>query len=164
MLRESVDTTPRRNDQRIEELLAAAGAAQPVLADEKENGKQDTVSDEGAAHDEMGQALSEMVVATKTQRSDAPKKHLHPAQHRHCLAEDTMQNDENPANPSMNSPLYMQFKVDAYHNLCGQEEHQGIRERSVDIFRELAAFMRMTEKVCDDSNSGPDDLNRYVPS
>ena len=60
-------------DKRIEELLTTTGTAQPILADKQENGQTDTVPDEGGAHDEMGQTLTEMIIATETERGNATK-------------------------------------------------------------------------------------------
>ncbi len=53
MLRKGIYASPRRNNQGIEELLGTSGAFQPALTDEKENGKDDAVANEGATHDEM---------------------------------------------------------------------------------------------------------------
>jgi hypothetical protein len=107
MLRKRIDTTPGSDDQGIEKFLTPAGAAQPILSNEEEDGKQDTVRDEGAAHNEVGQALSEMVITAEAQRSNTSKEHLHPTDNRHRLSENAVQNDDNPADPAMNSPFDM---------------------------------------------------------
>ena len=58
VLGEGVDAAPSGDDEGVEELLTTAGAPKPELADEQEDGKDDAVADEGAAHDEMRKALA----------------------------------------------------------------------------------------------------------
>ena len=90
VLGEGVDAAPQGDDQAVEELLAPAGATQPRLADEQQDGGQDAICDERAAHDEMRQTLAEVVTAAVTRRGDAAKEHLHPRGHGQGLARDAM--------------------------------------------------------------------------
>lgn len=101
VLSESVDTSPRGDNERVEELLAAAGAAQPILTNKEEEGQQDPVGDESASHDEMRQTLAHVVIPTEAQGSDSTKEHLSPADNRHCLSEYSMQNDNKPTDPAV---------------------------------------------------------------
>ena len=71
VLGEGVDAAPGGDDGAVKELLAAAGAAEPDLADEQDDGQEDAVGDEGAAHDEVGQALAEVVALAEAERGDA---------------------------------------------------------------------------------------------
>lgn len=58
----------------------------------------------------------------------------------------------------------MQFQIDTQHDLREQQEHKERRKRGVDVLRELAAFMGMSEEVGDNSDDGSDALERDVPS
>lgn len=107
MLRKGVDASPGRDDQRVEKLLTAAGTAQPVLTNKQQDSKHDTIGNERASHDEMRQTLSEMIALTEPIRSDTPEDHLRPAHNRHCLAENAMQHNEEPANSTMESLFEM---------------------------------------------------------
>lgn len=103
MLSKGVDTSPRGDDQRVEEFLTPPGAAQPKLAHEKENGQQNSVGDEGASHDEMGQTLPQMVLSAVAHGCDAPEQHLNPAGDRHGLAQKPMRNDNKAANATVDA-------------------------------------------------------------
>lgn len=71
VLGESINTAPSGDDERIEEFLTAAGTAQPKLTNKQEDSQTDPVPDECGAHDEMGQTLTEMIIATETERGNA---------------------------------------------------------------------------------------------
>lgn len=126
MLSKSVNTAPGGNDERVEEFLAPAGATQPVLTDQEEDGQQDSVSDKRTSHNEMCEALAEMVAATETQSSDATKEHLHPADHRHQLADDTVTDDDESTDPAMNTLGEMKLEIDTQDNLENHHKHEGV--------------------------------------
>lgn len=90
VLGEGIHAAPSRDDERVEELLAPACAAQPELADEKEDCQTDSVSDESASHNEVRQALSHVVILAEAQRRDAAEEHLGPGNHGHDLAQDAV--------------------------------------------------------------------------
>ena len=66
VLGEGVDAAPGGDDDAVEELLRAACTADPALADEEKEREHDTVADERAAHDEVSQTLSQVIVPTET--------------------------------------------------------------------------------------------------
>lgn len=103
MLRKGVDASPGRDDQGVEELLTAAGAAQPVLTNEQQDSKHDTIGNERTAHDEMRQTLSEMITLAEAIRRDTPEEHLRPANNRHRLAENAVKHYEEPTDPTVES-------------------------------------------------------------
>ena len=108
---EGVNTAPKRNDQRIEELLTAAGTTKPELADEQKNGEQDSVRNERAAHDEVSETLAKVILATESHHGNPPEEHLRPANDGHSLAKNPVGDDNNLANPAMDSPRYMQLQI-----------------------------------------------------
>lgn len=57
MFRERVDAPPRSDDERIEELLTAACAAEPELPHQKKKREHDAVRDERTSHDKVRQTL-----------------------------------------------------------------------------------------------------------
>lgn len=71
VLGESINTAPSGDDERIEEFLTAAGTAQPILSDKQEDGQTNTIRNECGAHNEMGQTLTEMIIAAETERGNA---------------------------------------------------------------------------------------------
>lgn len=158
-----VDAPPGRDDQGVEEFLTPTRATQPVLADEEENGEEDSVRDEGTAHDEVGQALSHVVILAETQRRDPPKHHLDPSDQRHRLPEYPVCNDKHAADASVDAFRDVQFEVEAEDDLHDHHEHQDVRERVMGVLAELAAFMGVTEEIGDDGDTGRDNLKRNVP-
>lgn len=58
----------------------------------------------------------------------------------------------------------MQFQIDTQHDLREQQEHKERRKRGVDVLRELAAFMGVSEEVGDNGDDGTDTLEGDVPS
>lgn len=164
VLRKGINTAPKRNDQRVEELLAATGATQPELANEQEDREQDTVGDKRAAHDKVSQALAEMVLPTETQGRNAAEEHLRPAHDGHRLAEYAVGDDEDPANAAMDSLCEMQLQVQAEHDLDHHHEHQDVCERRVDVLGESPALMGVAEEVGDDGDNRSDDLDWNMPS
>lgn len=103
VLGKSVDTSPCGYNQGVEELLAAAGAAQPVLTNEEKKSQQDTVRDESASHDEMRKTLSHVVIPAEAHRSDSTKEHLSPTDNGHRFSEYTVQDDNKPTDPAVDS-------------------------------------------------------------
>ncbi len=76
MLCKRVDTSPSSNHRAIKELLAPPCPPQPGLAHQQHEQHDYAVADKGAAHDEVREALPEMVVTAKTERCDAAEEHL----------------------------------------------------------------------------------------
>lgn len=164
VLGEGVDASPGGDDERVEELLAATGATEPILADEQQDRQQNAVRDKGAAHDEMRQALAEVVIATEAHGGNAAEEHLHPACDGHRLAEDTVENDEDAADAAVNALGQMELEVEADDHLRHQHEHQGVCKGRVDVFRELAAFVGVAEEIGHHGDHGTDNLKRDMPS
>lgn len=82
MFRKRVDHAPGRDEGRVEEFLGSARATQPELTDLQDDGQEDPIPDEGAAHDEMGQTLAEMIGPAEAECRDATKEHLYPSNDR----------------------------------------------------------------------------------
>jgi hypothetical protein len=122
MFGESIDTSPRSNDHTVVELLRTAGATQPNLTYEKEDGVDDSVGDEGRAHDEVSCTLAGMVALTEAQGSDSAKEHLHPCSQRDDLAEYTVCRDNPLPNLAVEAALKMEPEVDA-HGSLGEYHH-----------------------------------------
>lgn len=87
VLGEGVDAAPRGDDGAVEELWGAARAEDPLLPDEEEDEQQDPVPDERGPHDEVREALPEVVVSAEAERGDPAEEHLHPAHDRHDFAD-----------------------------------------------------------------------------
>lgn len=107
MLGEGVDAAPSSNDDAVEEFLGAAGAAQPQLTDQKGQGHENAVCDEGATHDEVCETLAQMVALTETLGSDATKQQLDPDNHGESLATDTVYEANPRADASVDAFLEM---------------------------------------------------------
>lgn len=159
-----VDASPDGNHQRIEELLAAAGATQPELPDEQQDRHEDSVRDKRTSHDEMCQTLTHVVVATEPQRRNPAKQHLRPAHHRHGLARHSVQDHNHPTDLPVDSIMQMKLQIDPKHDLRGQHQHQDSRERAVGILGELATLVRVSKEVRQHSDNRTDDLEGNVPS
>lgn len=115
-----INAAPRGDNQRVEEFLAPARAAQPVLAHQQQNSQANTIADESAAHDKMRETLSHMVTLAEAQSRNTTEQHLRPAQDRHDLADDTMRQNENPSDAALASLFQMELQVDSEHNLHDQ--------------------------------------------
>lgn len=158
MLGKGVDAAPGGNDQAVEELLAAVGASEPDLADEQQDGQDDAVGDEAAAHDEMGQALAGVVAAAEAQRDDAAEQHLHPGGDRQGLAQHAVGRDQQLPDVAEESALDVQPEVDAQADLDDQGQHQPVGERGVHVVGELATLVGVAEEVADDGKGSGDNL------
>jgi hypothetical protein len=128
VLRESVDTPPSGNNQRIKELLTATRLPQPELTNKQEDSQANTVPNESTTHNEMSQTLTEMITPTEAQRGNTTKEHLRPADNRHDLANNTMCQHEDPPNPTLSRFLKVQLQISAQNDLHDQHEHQPIGE------------------------------------
>lgn len=62
MFGESIDAPPCRNQETVEEFLAAPGAFQPNLSDEEDDCQDNSIADEGTTHDEVRKALPEVIL------------------------------------------------------------------------------------------------------
>jgi hypothetical protein len=107
MLGEGVDATPDGNNQRVPELLRPACSPKPCLAHQQQDHHDDSVGDERRAHDEVGKTLSQMVGVAEAQGSYTAKEHLHPANQRHSLPQDTMESHHERPHTSVHAPLDM---------------------------------------------------------
>lgn len=105
VLGEGVDAAPGGDDGAVEEFLATAGAAQPDLADQEDDGQENAVGDEGAAHDEMGQALAEMVALAEAKSGDSAEEHLYPRGDGESLAVDAVEDAEEGADAALEALL-----------------------------------------------------------
>lgn len=112
----------------------------------------------------MSQALSQVIIPTESHGSDSSEEHLDPARHRHRLSNHSVRNHNNPADPAMNSLGKVQLEIDAEDDLHHHHEHQCVRKGRVDVLRELAAFVSMSEEVCEHSDNRSDNLERDVPA
>ena len=164
VLSKGVDTAPGCNNQGVEELLAAAGTAQPELAHQQQDGQADSVGDERTAHDEVGQTLSHVISLAEAQGCNTTKEHLRPTDQRHNLAQDAMGQHEDPPDPGLSGLDQVQLQVEAQGNLDDQKQHQPVCEGVVNIRSELAALVGVAEEVADDSDDGSDGLERDVPA
>ena len=121
VLGEGVDAAPDGNNGAVEELLRATGAADPNLSCEKNNGEENTVGDEGAAHDEVGSALAQVIALAEAERRDATKYHLDPGEQRHGLANDGVEWANQKTDAAVDAALPVALEVQTEHNL-GDEE------------------------------------------
>lgn len=147
VLGKSVNTAPSGDDERIEELLTAAGTAQPVLADKQKNSQADTICDECRAHDEMGHTLTEVITAAEAERGNATKDHLRPDEDGHDLANDTVGQHEDPSDAGLARFLQVQLEIHSEGDLRDQQEHQPVCDGGVQVLLELATFVSVAEEV-----------------
>lgn len=117
MFGESIHAAPCRNQETVKEFLAAPCTLEPNLPDEKDDCKDDAVTDKGATHDEMCKALAEVVFPTEPQSSNASEEHLYPARYRHGFSKDPVRVYGIPTQASMNPLFQMQLQIDAEDNL-----------------------------------------------
>lgn len=117
VLREGVDAAPRRNDGAIVKLLRPPRAPHPDLADQQNNGENDTVAYEGAAHDEVRGALADVLALAEAQRRDAAKDQLRPRQDRHGLADDGVARPDELADEAIDSALPVALEVQPQNDL-----------------------------------------------
>ncbi|KAI4131149.1 MAG: hypothetical protein LQ338_001354 [Usnochroma carphineum] len=164
VLRESIDATPRRDEQGIEEFLRPPRPPEPPLAHEQQDRQHDPVPDERAAHDEMRQTLSQMILSAKPQRRDPAEEHLHPAYHGHQFSDNTVEEDEVAAYATVDAPFEMEFEVDAQNDLGDEEEGEDGGERGVDVWGELAAAMDVAEDVAEEGEERAESLEGDVPA
>jgi hypothetical protein len=111
------------------------------LSDEHKDCKDDSVSNEGAAHDEMGEALSKVVFSAVTQSSNSSKEHLYPSHYGHSLPNDSVAMDCNLSNLSVESLCDVELQVDAEGDLYDEHDHEDVGEGGVDVLRECPSLM-----------------------
>lgn len=111
MFGEGVEAAPNSNDRAIIEFLRAPAIPDPYLADHEDNGKYNTVGDEGPSHDEVCCTLSEMVRLAKAQGGNAPKYHLSPRKYGHRLPNKGMARPNQLSDFSIDSSLPMTLQV-----------------------------------------------------
>jgi hypothetical protein len=164
MLCKGIDASPDRDDQRIKEFLASSGPAKPVLPNEKDNGEQDTVRNESAAHDEMSQTLPKMVRMAKSQRRYPSKQHLYPSHERHGLPHNPVERHHVRPYTTLKALLEVKLQIYAQTQLDHEHKHQGVCERGMDIRCELTALVSVTQEKGDDGNDASNDLYGDVPA
>jgi hypothetical protein len=161
---ESVDATPSSDDHAVVELLRAAGATQPDLTNEKEDGVDDTVCDEGGAHDEVGSTLTGMIALAEAQGSDSAKQHLHPGGQRDDLAQYTVSRNNPLPDLAHETTLDVESKVYAHDGLSEDHHHQPGGILRVYVLAELTTFVGVAEQVAQDSETGGSHLDGDMPS
>ena len=149
MLRKCIDAAPCRYYQTVKEFLASASTPEPDLANQKQDCKNNTVADEGTAHDEVRQALTQVIPLTEPQGCNAPEQHLHPADYRQYFPNCSVPHDGVSTYSNMYPFLQMQLQIDAEYALDEEHEHQERCERSVDVMGKLATTVGMAEEVAD---------------
>lgn len=117
MLGERVDTAPGGDNNRVEEFLGAAGATEPQLANEHENGQENAVGDESAAHNKVGQALAEVVALTEALSRDTAKDQLCPDNDGKGFAANAVNGAEDGADTSVEALFEVQPKINAENDL-----------------------------------------------
>ena len=128
MLGKRIDASKGRNNQRVEEFLTSTGPPQPELSDQQQDREDDSVTDESASHDEMGQTLASVIAPAESERGDSTEQHLYPTSHRHHFPHDTVSFQYNWPNASMDSLFQVKLEVDSERNLKHQHQHQGAGE------------------------------------
>ena len=161
---EGVDAAPGGDDERVEELLASSSAPQPHLPNQKQDQEDDSVCDERATHDEMGQTLSSVISPAEAERGDASEEELDPRHHRQCLSDDAMRLHHHTPHLSVNALFEVKLQVDAHGDLRDQHEHDVWHELGVDVLGELSAFVLVAEEVADNRKEGAQRLDGDVPS
>jgi hypothetical protein len=164
VLGKRVHAAPSCNDQAIEEFLGPPSALQPGLPDQKHDGHDDAVADEGGTHDEMCETLAQMVVTAVSKCCDSSKEHLYPGDDRHGFTNHAMAEYSNAANEYVDSLGEVKLQVDAESDLHGKEEHEPVCEFGMYVRGELAAFVGVSEKVGYDCYYCADDLHGDVPA
>ena len=165
VLGEGVDAPPRRDDGAVKELLAAPGAAEPELADEQQDRQHDAVRDEGAAHDEVCQALAEVVALAEAQRGNPAKHHLDPRKEGEGLAVDAVQLAHDGPDARVDALLEVKLEVQTENDLGDHEDENRDAEARVDVMGdELAPLVQVTECIPEQGEEGREDLEGDVPS
>lgn len=164
VLRESVHTSPKADDQAVPELLAPSAPLQHLLSVQENDRKDDAVPNEGRTHDEMSRTLSRVISATVALASNSTKDHLHPSRDRHNASKNSMRLHLVWPDLSQEALLQVQPQVDAQHDLHNKHEHQPVRKCSVDIVRKLPALMEVAQEVSHYCNRCSENLRRNVPS
>ena len=122
MLCERVDAAPSSNDAAIIKLLRPPSASDPKLPHNKEDGQQDTVGDECAAHDKVRKTLTQMIALAEPQCRDAAEDHLHPRNDGESLPENAVGGSHKAADTAVDALFKVQLKVDADGDLGGKDE------------------------------------------
>ena len=117
VFRERVHAAPGGDQQRIEELLTPPRPREPPLTDQQQNREDDPVPDEGAAHDEMRQALAQMIPPAEPQSRDPPEQHLHPADYGHRFPHDPVGEHHVSPYASVDALFKVQLEVDSERDL-----------------------------------------------
>jgi hypothetical protein len=164
VLGEGIHTTPSRNNQRVEELLAPSRPAQPVLSHQEKNGQADTVPDESRAHDEVRKTLTHVIGLAEAHHGNTTEEHLRPANNRHELSENTVRKHKDPPDTALAALLKMQLQVESQSNLRDKHEHQPVCEGVVDVRRELTTLVRVAEEIGNDGDNGSNYLDGNVPA
>lgn len=113
MLSEGVDATPSSNDSAVKELLRSSAPLQPNLTNKQNDSQHDSVANESAAHDEMCQALSEVVALAEAQGRDATEYDLRPRNDWHGLADDGVAGSDQLSDSAVKALLPVTLEIKA---------------------------------------------------
>lgn len=147
VLGEGIHAAPRSDDHAVVEFLRAAGATQPDLTNEEQDGVDNAVGDESGTHDEVGGTLTGVVALTEAQGSDSTKQHLDPGGQRDDLAQYTVSRDNPLPNLAHETTLNVELKIDAHGGLSEDHHHQPRSILRVYVLAKLATFVGVTEEV-----------------
>lgn len=111
----------------------------------------------------MRQALAGMVAKAESKSSYASKHKLYPGQDRHNLSNHTVSFHNIFPYLSIDSAFEVKFEIHAHGDLTDQGEHHYRDELRVHVWRKLATFMLMSEKVSNYSENSAGCLYRYMP-
>jgi hypothetical protein len=151
VLCEGVDTSPGSNKCRVKELLRSTGTLQPELPGQHKDREDDTITNEGATHNEMSQALPEMVVSAISHGCYASKKHLCPTNDWKKLSQYSVRGHKVTACAPEHTLFQVELEIYAKNDLGCKHEAQSTGEPGVDIGCELAALVFMAKEVRDQS-------------
>lgn len=155
VLSEGVDAAPGSDDDAVEELRGAARPLDPSLADQQSDGQQDAIGDEGAAHDEVGRTLAQVVALTEALGGDSSKYHLRPANDGEGLAVDAVDSANDGSYALVDAPLEVQPEVDAEKELDYQLKVEPVGELGVDVVgHESPAAVHVAEGEADEGDDG----------
>ena len=165
VLSKGVDAAPGGNDGTVEELLGTPAALHPHLTDDKDDGQENTIGDESAAHDEVRGTLADVLALAEAESGDAAKDHLRPRQHGHRLSDYGVARPDEFPDPAIHALFPVTLEVETQDDLADQEDLQDVGKARVNVATdELAAAMRMAEEEAEKRQYRAECLRRNVPS
>jgi len=103
-----------------------------------------------STHNQWKDNLSEMVSTTKSKQCDSSKAHLYPADKWSYLTDRAMTHDCRTSNVPIDTAFKVEFKIYPKHDLSNEQESNERSKTSMDIMRELASFVCVSEKPTHD--------------